>query len=100
MGHPIHSQVIYDLQQEMKKTFLKRLPDVTGKDTAETLADNLAPFDHRYYFSRFLVLSKFCEWSIEGCLLPSLMMISQDTHNGSKGSPYTDMTTYPWSHNK
>lgn len=45
MGHPNSSQMIYDLQQEIKETFTKGSPDMAGTDVIESLASNMALFN-------------------------------------------------------
>lgn len=54
MGHP-SSQMMYDLQQEIKETLSNRLPDTTGMAVVESLAGALASFDPARHFSRVLV---------------------------------------------
>lgn len=39
MDHPYYSQMIYDLPEEIKKTFTKELPDVRGMDVMKSLAE-------------------------------------------------------------
>lgn len=56
LGHLNSSQMIYDLQQVINETFSKRLPDVTGMDTMESLADIGTLCNPVYNFNRFLVL--------------------------------------------
>lgn len=55
MGHPNSSQIIYDLQQEIKETLSKRSPDTTGMAVIESLASALASLNPAQHFSRFLV---------------------------------------------
>lgn len=45
MGHPNSSQMIYNLQQEIKETFTKGSPDRAGTDVIESLVDNTALFN-------------------------------------------------------
>lgn len=56
LSHPNSSQMICDLQQEIKKTFLSELPDVSGMDVLESLADTVASFNPMNHFNRFLIL--------------------------------------------
>lgn len=55
MGHPNSSQIIYDLQQEIKETLSKRSPDTTEMAVVESLAGALASLNPAQHFSRFLV---------------------------------------------
>lgn len=45
MAHSNSSQMLYDLQQEIKETFTERSPDTKGMDTPEGLADTIASFN-------------------------------------------------------
>lgn len=56
MGHPYSSQMIYNLPEEIKKTFTKKLPDITGMDVMGSLTDRLDLFNPIQYFNRFFVL--------------------------------------------
>ena len=49
--------MIYDLQQEIKETFLSELPDVSGMDVIESLGDTAASFKPTNHFNRFLILA-------------------------------------------
>lgn len=62
MGHP-NSQMIYDLQQEIKETLSNRLPDTTGMAVVESPAGALASFNPARHFSRVLVSSDCCPCS-------------------------------------
>lgn len=56
MDHPYYSQMIYDLPEEIKKTFTKELPDVRGMDVMRSLADTLDLLNPIKHFNRFIVL--------------------------------------------
>lgn len=55
MSHPNSSQMICNLQQEIKETLSKRLPATAGMVVVESLADTLASCSPAQHFSRFLV---------------------------------------------
>lgn len=50
-GHSSSSQMLCDLQQEIKETFTKRPPDTTGMDTIKSLADAIASFNLVNHFN-------------------------------------------------
>lgn len=51
---PNSSQMFYDLKKEIGETFTKTLPDMTGMDSMESLADTIAPFNAMNHFNRTL----------------------------------------------
>lgn len=57
--HPNSSQMIDDLQQEIKETYSIELTDVSGMDVMESISDHLASFNPVLHFNRFFILTIF-----------------------------------------
>lgn len=79
--HPDSSEMIYDLQQELKETFKKGLCDVTGTDAVESLADTFFLSNPGNHFVVFLplaivipVLTEITLLALK-CILPYLCKI-------------------------